>query len=165
VRGALVTENSTTQYIHFLLVGNSKEHLYRYISYFHPDSVVLFTSHDLAEDTEIFSKTLGETGPKVLEQINLSPFSDNALDCMTAAILTAHDKYDGNGSIISVSLTGGTNLMVLAMALVAISRRLPAFYCVNNKEQTILSIDLLQNISTSIDRSSFEKTITAGRIA
>jgi hypothetical protein len=113
----------------------------------------------------MFSKTLGETGPQVLEQINLSPFSDNALESMTAAILAAHKKYGTNGELISVSLTGGTNLMVLAMALVAISRRLPAFYCVNNEEQTILSIDLLQNLSNNIDRLSFEKTITAGGIA
>ena len=160
-----MTANSTIQHIHFLLVGNSKEHLYRYISHFHPDSVVLFTSQDLAEDTALFSKTLGKTGPKVLEQINLSPFSENALDCMTAAILTAHNKYGGNGALISVSLTGGTNLMVLAMALVAISRRFPAFYCVNNEEQTILTIDLLQNLSTRIDRLSFEKTIITGGIA
>jgi len=112
----------------------------------------------------MFSKTLGETGPKVLEQINLSPFSDNALESMTAAILSAHEKFGSNGEHISVSLTGGTNLMVLAMALVAISRRLPAFYCVNNEEQTILSIDLLQNLSNNIDRLPFEKTITAGGI-
>ena len=84
---------------------------------------------------------------------------------MTTAILAANDKYGGKGALISVSLTGGTNLMVLAMALVAISRRLPAFYCVNNEEQTILSIDLLQNLSNNVDRLPFEKTITSGGIA
>jgi hypothetical protein len=157
-----MTGNNPQKTLHFILVGNSKEHISRGLDHFHPDSVVFFTSIDLADDTALFRNNLAASGTNILETIILSPFSHTALESMTAAILAAHDKYAAKEYAISVSLTGGTNLMVLAMSLVALARGLPAYYCVNNDEQTILKIDLIQKMSKSIDEDVFEKTIAHG---
>ncbi len=151
-----MTGNNPLKIVHFLLLGHSKDHIITVTEHFKPDAVVLFTSANLALENAEFIQELELKGLNVYEQVILSPFSEGAIESMTETILATHKKYAVKGSTIMMGLTGGTNLMVASMALAALQKGSLAHYCVNDDSGTILKIDTLQRLSSSLNHQVFE---------
>jgi len=157
-----MTGNKSSESVHFLLLGHSKEHILTAIEYFGLDAVVMFTSIDLFEEHEGFIQELESGGIRVLELVSLSPFTENALKSMTHEILAVYDRYAAKGCTIIMGLTGGTNLMVASMALAALQKGCPVHYCVNDDSRTILNIDTLQRLSLSVNHQEFARILARG---
>jgi len=154
-----MTGNNPPKIVHFLLLGHSRDHIVTVTEHFRPDAVVLFTSADLALEHAEFIQELESDGLRVYEMVALSPFSEGAIESMTETILTTHEKYAAKGNTIVMGLTGGTNLMVASMALAALQKGSLAHYCVNDDSGTVLRIDILQRLSSSLNHQVFEEEL------
>lgn len=154
-----MTGNNPPKIVHFLLLGHSRDHIVTVTEEFNPDGIVLFTSADLALEHAEFIQELERKGLQVYEEIYLSPFSEGAIESMTEAILATHQKYAVKGNVIVMGLTGGTNLMVASMALAALQKGSLAHYCVNDDSGTVLRIDTLQRLSSSLNHPVFEEQL------
>lgn len=157
-----MTGNESSEKIHFLLLGHSREHILTTIEHFTPKAVVLFTTMDLFEEHTGFISELENGEIRVLEMVPLSPFTEDALESMTREILAVYEKYAAKGCNIIMGLTGGTNLMVVSMALAALQKGCPVHYCVNDDSRTILNIDTLLRLSPSVNHQEFARILTRG---
>lgn len=149
--------------IHFLLLGHAKEHIGTVIEYYNIQDAVIFTSKELEEENLPFIRSLHDRGITISEVIDLEPFGEDALEQMTKKILETYSVYSQSGrSEFVVGLTGGTNLMVVAMALVALMKELPAHYVLNNGKNEVVEIDLFERLASCSNREEMETWICAG---
>ena len=143
--------------LHFLLLGHAKEHVRAVIEHYSIRNAVIFTSMELEGENLPFIRGLHDEGVVIAEVINLEPFGQDALERMTARIL---DAYSGSGKTkFIVALTGGTNLMVVAMALVALMKGLPAHYVLNNGRNEVVEIDLFERLAPCVNSAEMETQI------
>lgn len=150
--------------LHFLLLGHAKEHVRAVIEHYSIRNAVIFTSMELEGENLPFIRSLQDEGVVIAEVINLEPFGQDALERMTARILDAHHTHSGSGRTeFVVALTGGTNLMVVAMALVALMKGLPAHYVLNNGRNEVVEIDLFERLAPCVDTAEMETLIRARR--
>ena len=148
--------------LHFLLLGHAKEHIRVVIERYRIRNVVIFTSAELEEENLPFIQSLRDKEVVISEVINLEPFGQDALERMTARILDAYHIHSRSGRTeFVVALTGGTNLMVVAMALVALMKGLPAHYVLNNGRNEIVEIDLFERLAACVDAEEMEAQIRA----
>lgn len=149
--------------LHFLLLGHAKEHVRAVIEHYSIRTAVIFTSTELEEENLPFIQSLRDEGVVIAEVINLEPFGQDALERMTARILDAYHNHSGFGRTeFVVALTGGTNLMVAAMALVALMKGLPAHYVLNNGRNEVLEIGLFERLASCVNAAEMETQIRAG---
>ena len=138
-------KQSGKESIHFILLGHSKTHIQRVVEYFKITKMVVFSSIELEDENQPFLEDLSSKGIQILEVVNLDPFEVKALENMIAVITEKYEVYSKRGkNPIITSLTGGTNLMVVAMALVASENRLKAHYVLNNESNDVIEIDYFQ---------------------
>ncbi len=134
--------------VHFLLLGHSQEHIHEAIDRFRIQSVVIFTSRNLFDDSKAFAREIEDGGVKVLEVIALDPFNDRSVEKMTMEIINRYDRYIRDQPKMIVSgLTGGTNLMAISMALAAMLRGLKCHYMVKSDEGNPIEIDLFEKMN------------------
>lgn len=149
-----------TEPIHFLLLGTSKEHIFRTIEYFDAKNVVFFTSQNLMNENKPFIDEIEQNGISVLETVYLNPFEEKALEHMTQRITEAHDLHSDRGTNqIFAGLTGGTNLMVVAMSMVCLATGLQAHYVVNNETNDLIVISYFRNLPRDTTISQIQATI------
>jgi hypothetical protein len=133
--------------IHFMLIGHSKTHVQRVVEYFKIKKMVVFISIELQKENQSFLEDLSSKGVEFLEVVPLDPFDTKALENMINVITEKYELYSNHGKLTVVtSLTGGTNLMVVAMALVASEKRLKAHYVLNNECNDVIEIDYFKKI-------------------
>jgi hypothetical protein len=151
-----------TSPLHFLLLGHAKEHIHAVIEHYSIRNAVIFTSMELEGENLPFIRGLHDEGVVIAEVIYLEPFGQDALERMTARILDAYRTYFGSGRTeFVVALTGGTNLMVAAMALVALMKGLPAHYVLNNGRNEVLEIGLFERLASCVNAAEMETLIRA----
>jgi len=149
-------EHSQNIPIHFILLGHSKNHILAAIAHFKINKMVIFTSKELLEENLPFIQEIIPKSVQVLEVVELDPFEPQALENILLIISEKYRKYSGKGKIpIIISLTGGTNLMVVAMALVASEKRLKTHYVLNNESSDVIEIDYFERMK---GKGSFEKS-------
>jgi len=144
--------------IHFILLGHSKNHILMAIAHFKINKIVIFTSKELLEENLPFIQEIIPKSVQVLEVVELDPFEPQALENILLIISEKYKKYSAKGKIpIITSLTGGTNLMVVAMALVASEKRLKAYYILNNERNDVIEIDYFEHMKGkgSLEKSGF----------
>ncbi|WFN37441.1 hypothetical protein L1994_03360 [Methanomicrobium antiquum] len=151
--------------IHFLLLGNSKEHINRVIEYYEIRNIVFFTSINLINENLEFIKDIKKKEINVLETVLLDPFEEKALENMTKKMLDAYSLYSNDGiNHIIAGLTGGTNLMVLSMGMLCFSAGLKAHYVVNNENNDVITIDIFQNMVKNGDNIQIFKDLFKGEL-
>jgi len=148
--------------LHFLLLGHAKEHVRAVIEHYSIRNAVILTSMELEGENLPFIRSLQDEGVVIAEVINLEPFGQDALERMTARILDAYHTHSGSGRTeFVVALTGGTNLMVVAMALVALMKGLPAHYVLNNGRNEVVEIGLFERLAPCVDAAKMETLLRA----
>ena len=148
--------------LHFLLLGHAKEHVRAVIEHYSIRNAVIFTSMELEGENLPFIRSLEDEGVLIAEVIYLEPFGQDALERMTARILDAYHTHSGSGRPEFVmALTGGTNLMVVAMAVVALMKGLPAHYVLNNGKNEVIEIDLFERLAPCVNAAEMEMQIRA----
>ncbi len=151
-----------TSPLHFLLLGHAKEHIRAVIDHYGIKNAVIFTSMELERENLPFIRSLEDEGIVIAEVINLEPFGQDALERMMVRILDAYRTHSGSGRTeFVVALTGGTNLMVVAMALVALMKGFPAHYVLNNGRNEVVEIDLFESLAPCVDAEEVETLIRA----
>lgn len=155
---------TTSGPIHFLLLGTSKEHILRTIEYFDAQQVVFFTSQNLMNENQPFIDEIGQKGVSVLETVFLDPFEEAALEHMIQRMKEAYDFHSrGETNQIIAGLTGGTNLMVVAMGMVCLAFGLQAHYVVNNETNDVIDISFFQNLPRNTSISEIQLNIPGGK--
>lgn len=149
--------------IHFILMGNAREHVLCAIRHFGIKEMVVFTSEDLYEENMVFIRGLGEQGIIIHEVVKLRPFDDDALRCMARMMLQAHQRYSSKGNIkITAALTGGTNLMVAAMTTYALLKGVRCHYIVKEPENRVIDIMLLEELHALGSLNAIEEDLVGG---
>ena len=150
--------------IHFINLGNSKDHVIKAIERLSIRRMVIFTSPQLKADAQAFCKLLSDKGVEVLEVFEVDPFQSDSLEIMIRSLLEAHDKYSQNERIEIVSgLTGGTNIMAIAMGVVSMIKGLRCHYVISPPDDRVLEIDLFERLKLAQSRSEIEKMLKGGR--
>ena len=140
--------NEQSSALHFIIMGNSKEHIQKAIDHFKITDMVIFSSDELLDTNRPFIGDLRDKGIMIREIVSLKPFDTDSIRVMTVEMLRANSRYSPRCNIdIIVALTGGTNLMVVAMALVALLQGLKCHYVVKDCDQKIMEITMLEELN------------------
>ena len=152
-----------THAIHFLLMGNSKEHILHTIDHYSIQKVVLVTSDTLYDDNISFIADIQQRGIDVLDVIIVNPFSNDCLETMIQEILGRYETISSSSQIpVIFGLTGGTNLMATAMSFVALLKNLRCHYIVKNQVDKIIEIDLFERLESAITCDQLKLEILIG---
>lgn len=149
--------------IHFLLMGNSKEHILHSIDHYSIKKMVLVTSDTLYDENIQFIADIQKRGIDVLDVITVNPFSNNCLETMIQEILGKYEAISNSSQIpVMFGLTGGTNLMAIAMSFVALLKNLRCHYIVKNQVDKIIEIDLFERLESAITCDQLKLEVLIG---
>jgi len=149
--------------IHFINLGTSKEHVSKAIDQLSIRRMVVFTSPQLRSEVECYCAALAEKGVKVLEIIDADPFQSDSLDNMMRLMLRTCDKYDPDGSTeIVAGLTGGTNLMAIALGIVSMLKRMHCHYVVSPPDDHVIEIDIFERLAGCNTLEELEQGLKGG---
>jgi len=126
--------------VHMLMVGHSTGHVRAVVENGARD-VVFFTTLECLEITSSLSRELRDSGVNVIDTCILYPVLPDSISLMTELVSAKCDEMLSAGNIPVVGLTGGTNLMVAAMSLVATRKKLKCHYICKGSN-AMLKIDL-----------------------
>lgn len=155
------TENASL--IHFILLGNSKEHVLHAIDHYSIQKMVLVTSKTLYDENIPFIANLQKRGFDVLDVIVVNPFSNDCLETMIQEILGRYEAISSSSQIpVIFGLTGGTNLMVIAMSFVALLKNLRCHYIVKNQVDKIIEINLFERLEGAITCDQLKLDVLIG---
>ncbi len=132
----------------FTTLGNATGHIRVAIEKLQPSELVIFTSSDLHDPARPVYKEIIDSGVSLRDIILLHPFEHGALEKMISRMLMAYQTYitkQSNSAL--VSLTGGTNLMAVAMGLFALIQGLDAYYVLNDSTHDIMPITLFESMN------------------
>lgn len=156
-------EPEYAQTIHFLLMGNSKEHIFHAIDHYSIQKMVLVTSDTLYDENIPFISDIQQRGIDVLDVIIVNPFSNDCLETMIQKILGRYETISSSSQIpVIFGLTGGTNLMVIAMSFVALLKNIQCHYVVKNQVDKIIEIDLFERLESAITCDQLKLEILIG---
>ncbi len=130
----------TRDEVHLLLVGHSTGHV-DVVKKNGAKDVILFTTEGCLEIARSLSKELCDSGINVKDTCLLEPFSEDSVAVMTETISNMCDEISQAGHVPVIGLTGGTNLMVAAMCLVATRKKLKCHYVCRSND-AMLYVDL-----------------------
>lgn len=157
-----MTGNNNT--IHFILMGNSREHLLYAINHYSINEMVVFTSENLYNENLEFIQELEKKGIIIADVVKLRPFDIDALRCMSCEMLKAYQRYSTKDINIAAALTGGTNLMVSAMVLFALLKGVQCHYIIKEPENKAIDIALLQELHSLDSLQAIENCLLEGGI-
>ncbi len=155
-------ESNNQNIIHFILLGNSKEHILHSIDHYSIKKMVLITSDGLYDENFPFIVSLQEKGIQIIDVIVVNPFSCSCLENMINEILCKYEAISCSGQLpVIFGLTGGTNLMAIAMSFVALIKNLRCHYIVKNEVDEIIDIDFFERLEDVIasDELKLDKLI------
>lgn len=151
------------QTIHFLLMGNSKEHILHAIDHYSIQKMVLVTSDALYDENVPFIADIQKRDIDVLDVIIVNPFSNDSLETMIQDILGRYETISNSSQIpVIFGLTGGTNLMATAMSFVALLKNRRCHYIVKNQIKKIIEIDLFERLEGAITCDQLKLDILIG---
>lgn len=150
-------ESDSDSIVHFILVGHSKEHVLKAIDEFHITKMVMITTNDVIDQSRQFLASLSGLGVELCDIIEVDPFQENSLQDITSKLLDACDKYGQNGKTeIIAGLTGGTNIMAIALGNVSMIKRLRCHYIVSPPDPRVLRFDLYRGIDPNSSMAQIE---------
>lgn len=156
-------EPEYAQTIHFLLMGNSKEHILHAIDYYSIQKLVLVTSDTLYGENIPFISDIQQRSIDVLDVIIVNPFSNDCLEAMIQEILGRYETISNSSQIpVIFGLTGGTNLMAIAMSFVASLKNLRCHYIVKNQVNKIIEIDLFERLEGTVTCDQLKLEVLIG---
>lgn len=126
--------------VHLLLVGHSTGHVDA-VAENGARNVIMFTTEDCMGEARLLTSKLGTRGINVIDVRKLDPFSADSVSEMAKTITETCDQASKAGLVPVIGLTGGTNLMVAAMCLVALRKGLKCHY-VSRQSGTISPVDI-----------------------
>lgn len=149
--------------VHFITIGRSKEHVQKCIDQLGISAMVVFTSSAMREEVNKFCAKCEGEGVKVLDIVEVDPFSPTAVDDIVRAALTAYAAHSGAGKVEIISgLTGGTNLMAVGMGLFSLIKGLPCHYVLDRAEDNILPIDVFVRMGELSSKTEMESFFLEG---
>jgi predicted CDP-diglyceride synthetase/phosphatidate cytidylyltransferase len=156
-------EQEYAQTIHFLLMGNSKEHILHAIDHYSIQKMVLVTSDTLYDENVPFIMDIQKRGIDVLDVMIVNPFSNDCMETMIQEILGRYEAISNTSQTpVIFGLTGGTNLMAIAMSFVALLKNLRCHYIVKNQVNKIIEIDLFERLEGAITCDQLKLDILIG---
>ena len=156
-------EQEYAQTIHFLLMGNSKEHILHAIDHYSIQKMVLVTSDTLYDENFPFIMDIQKRGIDVLDVMIVNPFSNDCMETMIQEILGRYEAISNSSQTpVIFGLTGGTNLMAIAMSFVALLKNLRCHYIVKNQVNKIIEIDLFERLEGAITCDQLKLDILIG---
>jgi hypothetical protein len=156
-------EQEYAQTIHFLLMGNSKEHILHAIDHYSIQKMVLVTSDTLYDENVPFIMDIQKRGIDVLDVMIVNPFSNDCMETMIQEILGRYEAISNSSQTpVIFGLTGGTNLMAIAMSFVALLKNLRCHYIVKNQVNKIIEIDLFERLEGAITCDQLKLDILIG---
>jgi hypothetical protein len=87
----------------------------------------------------------------------VDPFTTQSMQKMISITLSAADRYSAHGVEFVVGLTGGTNIMAVALGIVAMIRGYRCNYVLNKEEDFLLKIDTFREIDRSVPLREIDK--------
>lgn len=152
--GYTTGEGERLKPIHFINLGHSKEHVIKAVESLDIQKMVIFTSPLVKEGSGEFLERLEGLGVEIVEVFVVDPFLQDSLRDTVRSLLRAHRKYSNGGRVEVVSgLTGGTNIMAIAMGIFSMLKGLRCHYVVSPPDDRVMEIALFEGIvgSMSID--------------
>ena len=156
-------EPEYAQTIQFLLMGTSKEHILHAIDHYSIQKMVLVTSVTLYDENIPFITDIKKRGIDVLDVVIVNPFSNDCLETMIQEILDKYEAISSSSQIpVMFGLTGGTNLMAIAMSFVALLKNLRCHYVVKNQVDKIIEINLFERLEGAITCDQLKLEVLIG---
>ncbi len=138
--------------LNIFLMGESTGHISYAITELGVRDIVIVSSKSTYEQNKGFLDQLEQNGVKIHEKITVDPFAADSVVLISTRILEVYQKYHQEGFEIRCGLTGGTNLMAIAMGLAALVTGARCHYVVfNNNENRLVNISSFADIKKRID--------------
>ena len=145
--------------LNIFLMGESTGHILYAVSELGIRDIVLVSSESTYNQNQVFLDLLGHMGVTIHERIEINPFAPDSIEVIYTRILETYEKFEQDGFEITCALTGGTNLMAIAMGLAALVTGTKCHYVVyNNGENHLVNIESfakIQNHSDLKNRKAF----------
>lgn len=156
----MIGDDDSSNIVHFLLMGHSKEHLTKAVLEFRIQKMVIITTSDVAIDAKSFISSFIENGIEICEILEVDPFHDDSLQSLIVTLLDACDRHGQQSKKeIIIGLTGGTNLMAIAMGMVAMIRCLRCHYILPYPGQCAFDIELFKNFDPNCNLQQIESCL------
>ena len=121
--------------MHIMTLGMSQDHVFPIIARYRPIHITFLSSETLHDQTMDLARLLERDHGIRVDIVNLDPFRVNALAEMISTISETfqglNTMYQHANMDLYMGITGGTNLMVIAAAMVALRYRLKMHYVLN----------------------------------
>lgn len=132
---------NTKKPLNIFLMGESTGHITYVINELGLHDIIIVSSISTFDRNKDFLRQLEQNGVKIHEKIEVDPFDKDSIVEISKKIIKIFKKYKKNGFNIACALTGGTNLMAIAMGLAALVTGSVCHYVVfNNGENRLVNI-------------------------
>jgi hypothetical protein len=126
------------QNIHFLIVGNSHEHIFKILQEYHPDQIYLISSPEIKESTSGLKQQLEDQNIPV-EIIWVNPFQSDSLEKITTLLVNTGKQIlqQNPETKLFIGFTGGTNIMAIAAGYSALLLHAEGHYVLKEQNQIV----------------------------
>jgi len=157
-----MTGNTKTP-LNIFLMGESTGHISFVINELGIHDIILVSSAPTFERNREFLLELEQNGVRIHEKVTIDPFARDSIVEISKTILELYEKYERNGFGITCALTGGTNLMAIAMGLAALVTGSACHYVVfNNGENNLVNITCFTDIQKQMRFGDLETILRGG---
>jgi hypothetical protein len=154
---------NTKKSLNIFLMGESTGHISYVINELGIHDIILVSSIPTFERNKEFLLQLEQQGVRIHEKVIVDPFARDSIVEISKTILELYKKYEQNGFDITCALTGGTNLMAIAMGLAALVTGSSCHYVVfNNGENRLVNITCFADIQKQMRFGDLETTLRGG---
>lgn len=142
---------NTKKALNIFLMGESTGHISYVINELGIHDIILVSSILTFDRNKDFLGQLEQNGVCIHEKIEVDPFDKDSIVEISNKIIKIFKKYEKNGFDITCALTGGTNLMAIAMGLAALVTGSACHYVVfNNGENRLVNITCFEDIQQQV---------------
>jgi DNA-binding transcriptional regulator LsrR (DeoR family) len=126
------------QKIHFLIVGNSHEHIFKILQEYQPDQIYLISSPEIKESTSRLKQQLEDQKISV-EIIWVNPFQSDSLEKITTLLVNTGKQllHQNPETKLFIGFTGGTNIMAIAAGYSALLLHAEGHYVLKDQNQIV----------------------------
>ena len=159
----MIGKNDKAENIQFLIIGTSPGHIHSVIDAYPNNQYVFFTSSSMEQEAMDFLDDLIEKYQIHGDLSILHPFEQDSLFEMTKMIINKGKEYPENGIVTGV--TGGTNLMAIAMAVASLTQGWKCHYVSKGSgtgKDTIMEIEMFQELYAEFDLEKLSEYYFAG---
>jgi len=149
--------------LNIFLMGESTGHISYAITELGIWDIVIVSSESTYEQNKGFLDQLEQTSIKIHEKITVDPFAADSIMHISTRIVEAYQKYHLEGFEIRCGLTGGTNLMAIAMGVAALVTGAKCHYVgFKNNENHLVNISSFTDIKKRIDFNDLNLLLRRG---